>query len=52
LIDDADLRARMGAAGRERYLAKFTDTAMADAWVAAVRQGLARQAGRRSLAPH
>jgi glycosyltransferase involved in cell wall biosynthesis len=52
LIDDADLRARMGAAGRERYLAKFTDTAMADAWVAAVRKGLARQAARRSLAPH
>jgi glycosyltransferase involved in cell wall biosynthesis len=51
LIDDADLRARMGAAGRERYLAKFTDTAMADAWVAAVREGLARQAARRSPAP-
>jgi glycosyltransferase involved in cell wall biosynthesis len=46
LVEDAELRARMGAAGRERYLAKFTDTAMADAWVAAVRDGLARLAER------
>lgn len=47
LIDDADLRARMGEAGRALYLAKFTDTAMADAWVAAIREGLARVAARR-----
>jgi hypothetical protein len=47
LIGDAELRARMGAAGRQRYLAKFTDVAMAEAWVAAVREGLARMGAQR-----
>lgn len=43
LITDDALRARMGAAGRARYLARFTDDAMAEAWVTAVRAALARQ---------
>lgn len=36
LIGDAPLRRRLGAAGRQRYLARFTDDAMAEAWVSAV----------------
>lgn len=42
LITDHPLRERLGAAGRARYLARFTDDAMAEAWVAAVRAALAR----------
>lgn len=42
LCEDPALRERMGAAGRARYLERFTDRAMAKAWVAAIRDGLAR----------
>jgi hypothetical protein len=45
LIADAGLRHRLGAAGRERYVARFTDDAMAEHWVVAVRAALAERAG-------
>jgi glycogen(starch) synthase len=47
ILDDACLRQAMGKAGRARYLAHFTDTRMATAWLAALRSAWARMTSTR-----
>jgi glycosyltransferase involved in cell wall biosynthesis len=45
LLGDPDLRARLGAAGRERVLARFTWAKAAEGTVARYREAMARSAG-------
>jgi glycogen(starch) synthase len=47
ILDDASLRQAMGKAARARYLAHFTDTRMATAWLAALRSAWARMTSTR-----
>ncbi|MFI6701831.1 glycosyltransferase family 4 protein [Streptomyces sp. NPDC050509] len=55
LLDDAELRARLGAAGRERVLARFTWARAAQGTAELYREAIARQAhsrrGLRTTAP-
>ncbi|WP_198545753.1 glycosyltransferase family 4 protein [Actinacidiphila yeochonensis] len=46
LLDDAGLRARLGAAGRERVLARFTWARAAEATAEVYRAAIERQGGR------
>ncbi len=47
LCADSALRSQLGVAGRARYLACFTDDAMAAQWLSEIRPALARLQGQR-----
>ncbi|WP_020140054.1 glycosyltransferase family 4 protein [Streptomyces sp. 351MFTsu5.1] len=51
LLGDPDLRARLGAAGRERVLARFTWARAAEGTVTRYREAIAAGAGRTAVRP-